>query len=66
MKLIAKNTPQKLKSMEAPFAKGIEVAFPSLSVKTLLVKIKAMQKLPSWLPDHGKPGTIMLDEIFIY
>lgn len=66
LKLIAKNNPPKLNAMQPPFAKGIEVAFPSLSVKTLLVKIKPTQKLPSWLPDHGKPGTVMMDEIFIY
>jgi hypothetical protein len=66
MKLIARNVPQKLNAMQPPFAKGIELSFPTISVKTLLVKIKAAQKLPSWLPDHGKPGTVMLDEIFIY
>lgn len=66
MKLIAKNNPAKLNALEPPFAKGIEVTFPPQSVKNLLVKIKPMQKLPSWLPDHGKPGTVMLDEIFIY
>jgi hypothetical protein len=66
MKLIATNIPPKLNAMEPPFAKGIELSFPPVSVTSLLVKIKAAQKLPSWLPDHGKPGTVMLDEIFIY
>ena len=66
MKLIATNIPPKLNAMEPPFAKGIELSFQPVSVTSLLVKIKAAQKLPSWLPDHGKPGTVMLDEIFIY
>jgi hypothetical protein len=66
MKLIAKNKPRQMNGVEETFVKGIELVLPSPTITTMLIKIKPVQKLPSWLPSHGKPGTVMLDEIFIY